>query len=42
MVRYVCNSPEKEFIIGTEVGILHQFARKCPTKKCYPLSQAAI
>lgn len=42
IIRHVCNSPEKEFIIGTEVGILHRFARECPTKKCYPLSQAAI
>jgi quinolinate synthase len=42
IIRHVCNSSKKEFIIGTEVGILHRFARKCPAKKCYPLSQAAI
>jgi len=42
IISYVCNSPEKEFIIGTEVGILHRFATECPTKKCYPLSQAAV
>jgi quinolinate synthase len=42
IIRYVCNSSEKEFIIGTEVGILHRLIRECPTKKCYPLSQAAI
>jgi quinolinate synthase len=42
IIRYVCNSPEKEFIIGTEVGILHRLKRECPTKKCYPLSHAAI
>ena len=42
IIRYVCDSSEKEFIIGTEVGILHRITRECPTKKCYPLSQAAI
>ena len=42
IIRQVCNSAEKEFIIGTEVGILHRLTRECPAKKCYPLSQAAI
>ncbi|MDD1695980.1 MAG: quinolinate synthase NadA [Methanoregula sp.] len=42
IIRYVCNSPEEEFIIGTEAGILHRFIRECPSKKCYPLSTAAI
>ena len=42
IIRQVCNSTEKEFIIGTEVGILHRLIRECPTKQCYPLSSAAI
>ena len=42
IIRHVCNAVEKEFIIGTEVGILHRLDRECPAKKCYPLSQAAI
>jgi len=42
IIRHVCESPENEFIIGTEIGILHRLTRDCPTKKCYPLSQAAI
>jgi len=42
IIRQVCNSAEKEFIIGTEVGILHRLKRECPTKQCYPLSSAAI
>jgi len=41
IIRYVCDAPEHEFIIGTEVGILHRFKRECPAKKCYPLSPAA-
>ena len=42
IIRQVCESPENEFIIGTEIGILHRLIRDCPKKKCYPLSQAAI
>jgi len=42
IIRHVCESPKKEFIIGTEIGILHRLRKECPTKKCYPLSQAAI
>ena len=42
IIRYVCESPEKEFIIGTEIGILHRLRKECPTKQCYPLSPAAI
>ena len=42
IIRQVCDSAEKEFIIGTEVGILHRLIRECPTKQCYPLSSAAI
>jgi quinolinate synthase len=38
----VCSSPKQEFIIGTEVGILHRLEKECPKKRCYPLSQAAI
>ena len=42
IIRHVCESPKKEFIIGTEIGILHRLRKECPAKKCYPLSQAAI
>jgi len=42
IIRYVCESPKKEFIIGTEIGILHRLQKECPAKKCYPLSPAAI
>ena len=41
IIRQVCDSPQPEFIIGTEVGILHRLTRECPAKKCYPLSPAA-
>jgi quinolinate synthase len=42
IIRQVCESPKKEFIIGTETGILHRIRKECPTKKCYPLSAEAI
>ena len=42
IIRHVCDSREKEFIIGTEIGILHRLNRECPSKKCYPLSEAAV
>jgi len=42
IIRHVCESKEKEFIIGTETGILHRIRKECPTKKCYPLSADAV
>ena len=42
IIRHVCDSVEREFIIGTEIGILHRLSRECPSKKCFPLSQAAV
>jgi quinolinate synthase len=42
IIRLVCSSDKQEFIIGTEVGILHRINRECPNKTCYPLSDAAI
>ncbi|QSZ66185.1 quinolinate synthase NadA [Methanofollis aquaemaris] len=42
MVRHVCSSPGEEFVIGTENGILYPMQKKCPGKRCYPLSEQAI
>jgi quinolinate synthase len=42
MIRHACQSRAEEFIIGTETGILHQFSRTCPEKRCFPLSSRAI
>jgi quinolinate synthase len=42
IIRSVCHDAGMEFIIGTEIGILHRLGRECPAKKCYPLSQAAV
>ena len=42
IVNYCKNSPEKEFIIGTENGIIHRLEKECPGKKFYPVSQNVI
>jgi quinolinate synthetase A len=42
MIEHVCKSSSKEFIIGTEVGILHRMKKDCPDKLCYPLSSQAV
>lgn len=42
IIQEVCTSQKKEFIIGTEIGILHRLIKECPDKRCYPLSPRAI
>jgi len=42
MIRYVGTASAKEFIIGTEVGILHRLGKENPGKIFYPLSEAAV
>ena len=42
IIHRVCSSQEREFIIGTETGILHRIGMECPDKRCYPLSGAAV
>ena len=37
MLRVVKESPAKEFIIGTEYGIIHRLVKENPDKKFYPL-----
>lgn len=36
LLRYVVESPVREFIVATEAGILHQMALKAPGKKLIP------
>jgi quinolinate synthase len=36
LLRYVQSSPEKEFIVATEAGIIHQMEKSCPGKTFIP------
>jgi quinolinate synthase len=42
IIKEVCASTSREFIIGTEIGILHRLKKECPGKQCYPLSEEAV
>jgi len=42
MCRYVRASTAREFIIGTEIGILHRLKRENPGKSFYPASERAV
>jgi quinolinate synthase len=42
MCQYVKTSPEKEFIVGTEVGLIYRLKKDNPDKEFYPASEHAI
>lgn len=42
MSKYIKNSPEKEFIIGTEIGIIHRMKKENPYKIFYPAKETAV
>jgi len=42
MCKYALESKTKEFIIGTEIGILHRLRKENPNKIFYPASELAI
>ena len=42
MLRFVHESPHKEFIIGTEGGILHRMRKENPDKIFYPLDPPVL
>ena len=42
ILNYVQNSPNKEFIIGTEVGIVQRIRKTMPQKSAYLLSDRMI
>lgn len=42
MSRYIKSSPDREFIIGTEIGILHRLKKENPDKVFYPASPKAV
>ncbi|MBN1365495.1 MAG: quinolinate synthase NadA [Syntrophaceae bacterium] len=42
MSKYIKDSIEKEFIIGTEIGIIYRLKKENPDKLFYPASEKAI
>jgi len=42
MVKYVQESKAKEFLIGTETGIIHRLQKENPGKKFYPVTELAV
>jgi len=42
MCEYAKNSKAKEFIVGTEVGIIYRLKKENPDKEFYPASEKAI
>lgn len=42
IVGYITSSKENEFILGTEIGTLHQILKKTPEKKVYPVDKYAL
>jgi quinolinate synthase len=42
MIRRPANSDAQEFIVATEVGILHRLQRKNPTKRFIPANEHAV
>ena len=42
MSKYIKNSPEKEFIIVTEIGIIHRMKKENPGKYFYPAKETAV
>lgn len=42
MCRYTADSPQEEFIVTTEVGILHRMRKLSPSKRFYPASDLAV
>jgi len=42
MCKYVKNSRQQEFIIGTEIGIIHRMKKENPNKNFHPVSDRAV
>lgn len=42
MSRYIKSSHDKEFIMGTEIGIIHRLKKENPDKIFYPASEKAV
>jgi quinolinate synthase len=42
MIRYCKESSKEEFLIGTEVGLIHRLKKDIPNKEFYPISEFSV
>jgi quinolinate synthase len=42
MAKYAKESPAREFIVGTEAGLIYRLKKDIPQKEFYPASEAAV
>ncbi|MBE6356087.1 MAG: quinolinate synthase NadA [Lentisphaerae bacterium] len=42
MLKFVADSPASEFVVGTEIGIIHRMKKENPDKKFYPLENNPV
>lgn len=42
MIRYATNAPDRQFLVATEVGILHPLRKHAPNKEFIPVDEEAI
>ncbi len=42
ILRHIGESPASEFAVGTEIGILHQLAKKYPENTFFPVNPNAV
>ncbi len=42
MIRHARQSPAREFIVATEIGVLHRMRKENPEKAFYPVSESAV
>lgn len=42
MIRFCCSDDAREYLIGTEVGMLYRLSRDCPGKQYYPVTELAV
>ena len=42
MVRFCQEDDAKEYLIGTELGMLHRLSKDCPGKSFYPITEVSV
>jgi quinolinate synthase len=42
MIRFCCADDAKEYLIGTELGMLYRLAQDCPGKQYYPVTELTV